>query len=432
MTVPSVPVVAEVEEYFKPFRAVLSKPQYAHFYRLVLSLMICLQTHRVTDALRLWNYFRHWTNVYAFVRSAAWCPIEIGRRLWYVVQEFLGHPPKLYAVVDDTTVRHAGAKKMEGVKCHLNASAQNDPCKATYVWGHQWVLIGLAVMTSALTWELLPIAASLVHNGASKLDLALKLFLSLNVPESVILTVIADGWYTKCPLVVGLKKEHIHYLGKIRKDARLYKPLPEAYGGKKRKRGRPHIKGPRVYLEKLSERPPQLCSVEIVIRSKKRLIDLWSIRVVVPGWNGIEAQAVVARWKLKSGRYRYLYLLCTDLGLSPAEVVKDYDRRWMIEPCFRDMKQRGGLASYSGRKARGHTAWAQLCCVARTLLVLLTLKQKGGLTDPRRRSTQPDYTTVGQKRLELTSIFSHFTSLGINDNNSKAVGTINCQRTKKR
>jgi hypothetical protein len=47
MPVASVPVVADADEFFKPFRTVLSKPQYAHFYRLVFSLMVCLQAHRV-------------------------------------------------------------------------------------------------------------------------------------------------------------------------------------------------------------------------------------------------------------------------------------------------------------------------------------------------------------------------------------------------
>lgn len=432
MPAASVPVVADAEEFFKPFRTVLSKPQYAHFYRLVLSLMVCLQAHRVTDALRLWHYARHWTNVYGFLRSQAWCVLEVARLLWDLVQEFLGHPLRLYAVVDDTAVRHAGAKKMEAVRSHHNASSQNDPCRAHKVWGHQWVVVGLAVMTSALSREILPITASLVEEGMSKLELALRMFLALHLPESVILTVIADGWYTKRPLVTGLKEGQIYYLGKIRRDARLFEPLPEPEPRGKRKRGRPRTKGPRVDLELLLQQQSLLGSVDVVIRGKKRLVDVWSRVVVVAGWGGMKARVVVVRWKRKSGRYRFLFLLCTDLGLSALDVVREYDRRWMIEPCFCDLKQRGGFSAYSGRRARGHIAWAQLCCVARTLLVLLTLKRKGGIIDPWRRSTQPDYTTVGQKRLEITSIFGHFAQLHQNDNNSARSGTIKCQRTKNR
>lgn len=432
MPVPSAPVVADVDAFFKPFRTVLSKPQYAHFYRLVLSLMVCMQAHRVTDALRLWQYVRHWTNVYHFLRSPAWCVLEVARSLWDLVQAFLGHPLRLYAVVDDTTVRHGGSKKMEAVRSHHNASGQNDPGRARKVWGHQWVVMGLAVMTSALSWEILPITASLVQEGMSKLELALRMFLGLHLPASVILTVIADGWYTKRPLVCGLRQNQIYYLGKIRRDARLFEPVAETEPCGKRKRGRPRTKGPRVDLQLLLRRQPIVSSVEVVIRGQRRFVDLWSTVVVGAGWGTMKARVVVARWRLKSGRDRFLYLLCTDLGLSALDVVREYDRRWMIEPCFCDLKQRGGFSAYSGRRAKAHTAWAQLCCVARTLLVLLSLKRKGGIIDPWRRSTQPDYTTVGQKRLEITSIFGHLAQLAENDNNSASPGTINCQRTKNR
>jgi hypothetical protein len=432
MLVASVPLVADADEFFKPFRTVLSKPQYAHFYRLVLSLMVCLQAHRVTDALRLWQYVRHWTNVYGFLRSQAWCVLEVARSLWKVVQEFLGHPLRLYAVVDDTTVRHAGAKKMEAVRSHHNASSQNDPCRARKVWGHQWVVVGLGVMTSALSWEILPITASLVEGGMSKLELTPKMFLAPHLGESVILTMIADGWYTKRPLVSGLRERQIHYLGKIRRDARLFEPLPERAQSGKRKRGRPRTKGPRVDLELLIQQQPAFSSLEVVIRGRKRFVDLWSRVVVVRGWGGMKARVVVVRWKLKSGRSRFLFLLCTDPGLSALDVVREYDRRWMIEPCFCDLKQRGGFSAYSGRRAKGHSAWAQLCCVARTLLVLLTLKRKGGIIDPWHRSTQPDYSTVGQKRLEITSVFGHFARVAENGNNSAHSGTIKCQITKNR
>jgi len=98
MPVAPVPLVADAEEFFKPFRKVLSKPQYAHFYRLVLSLMVCLQAHRVTDALRLSHYARHWTNVYGFLRSQAWCVLEVVRSLWDLVQSALADRSSAAAV----------------------------------------------------------------------------------------------------------------------------------------------------------------------------------------------------------------------------------------------------------------------------------------------------------------------------------------------
>jgi hypothetical protein len=430
MNVPSVAVVDEVEMLFKPFYKVLSKPQYGHFYRIVISLMICLQAHRVTDIIRLWKYRCHWTNAYKFLRSTAWDYTYLVSVLWDLIYDTLGHPLRVFFVADDTTVRHAGAKKMEAVSIQHNSSAQNDPCRPKNIWGHRWVLMGVAAMLTPMNWEVMPLMTSLVENGISKLEMCLKMICVLSVPPGTIFTLIADGWYTKRPLILGLEAKKIFYIGKVRRDARVYEMLTDGYVHPKGKRGPKLKKGERIRPCKLVDTAPDNLGVEVIIRGKKRLVDYWNKVVVVAGWDGLKAQCLIVRWKIKSGNYKHLYLLCTDLGLTPEEIIKYYDARWMIEPCFCDLKQKGGFADYSGRKSRGHKAWAQLCCVARTLLVILNLIKKGGLIDPWRRSTQPDYTTVGQKRLELTSKLFNFASLTINNIISRLSAVIKCQRTK--
>jgi hypothetical protein len=430
LSVPSAPVVADWGEYFKPFHNILSQKQYAHFYRVVMGLMVALGAHRVTDVTRLWCYVCHWTNVYAFLRTKAWEATDVARVLWKPSWENLGRPQRLFAVVDDTTVRHAGAKKMEWVRRHHNASAQNDPCRAQKIWGHQWVLLGLAVLLTSCHWEILPIAVQLVETGMNKLTLALGIIRQLEIPASVILTVIADGWYTKRPLVEGLAAMQMHYLGKTRRDARLYEPLPDMPAGAKRSSGRPRTKGRRIKPLELVQTFPDLISRSVVIRGHKRCVDIWQRIVVVAGWNGLRARLVIARWTNRRKHTRHLYLLCSDLSLSATEILRHYDARWMIEPCICDLKQKGGMASYGGRYARGHLAWAQLCCVARTLLVLLCMKIKGGLIDPWRRTTQPPYITVGQQRLAMTMNFNQLASFAQVDNNSGDSEISKCQRTK--
>jgi len=429
LSVPSDAVVAFWETQCKYFHEALSQKQYLHFYHIVLGLMVAMRAHRVTDVIRLWQYVCHWTNAYAFLRSQAWQAADVARVLWDLVWELLDRPLRLYAVVDDTTVRHAGAKKMEAVRCHHDASAQNDPCRARKVWGHKWILMGLAVLVTTRHWEILPITAQLVEDGMNKLTLALEIMRRLGVPASTILTVIADGWYTKRPLVEGLAAMKIHYLGKIRRDACLYEPLPSLPPGAKRPVGRPRTKGEKIKQADLIERPPDFASASVAIRGCKRRVDIWHRIVTVAGWNGMTVRFVIARWTNRRKRARFLYLLCSDLTLSVKEILRHYDARWMIEPCFCDLKQKGGLASYSGKYARGHQAWVQLCCVARSLLVILCMKLKGGLIDPWRRSTQPPYITVGQQRLAMAQNFDQLASLGQSAKNSARPGISKCQRT---
>gem|GEM_PF-6866787 len=224
----------------------------------------------------------------------------------------------------------------------------------------------------------------------------------------------------------------VHYLGKIRRDARLYEPLTDMTPGAKRKVGRPRTRGRRIKPTDLVKTHPDILSKSVVIRGRERCVDIWHRIVVVAGWNGLQARLVILRWTNRRKRTRYLYLLYSDLSLSAEEILRYYDARWMIEPCICDMKQKGGFASYSGIFARGHLAWTQLCCVARTFLVLLSirLRRKGGLIDPWRHSTQPPYTTVGQQRLAMAQNFNQLASFGQNEGNAGDSGIFKCQRTK--
>jgi hypothetical protein len=421
---PSVPVVVDADTLCKHFRHVFAKPQYAHFYCLVVSLLISLGAHRVTDAVRLFQFRRHWTNVYAFLRSKAWSHIAVLQALWSLVWNEMGNPSRLFVILDDTTIRHAGAKKIPAVRAHFNASAQNDPCRPRTIWGHRWVILGLAVGLTTLNWECLPLCAELMEEGVSRFEMALYMLVSLQIPSSALLTVIADGWWTRRSFLLSLRQRKMHYIGKVRRDARVYElPTPP----RKPRRGRPATKGARVYLPDLEKAGPELLGVEVIIRGIKRSVDVRSRTLMLEG--GLRIKAVVARWRLKNGRERWLYLLCTDLELATLEILRHYDARWMIEPCFCDLKQKGGLASYGGRTVRAHRAWAQICCVARALLVLLNLKRPFTGTDPWRRSTQPDHITTGQRRAELALNFEHFLRLAPDAHNSSDSGLSKCQRS---
>jgi len=71
LSVPFILFVADVAGYCKSFHQTLSKPQYRLFIHLVSSLLICMQAHRITEALRAFSFWCHWTNIYTFLRSPA-------------------------------------------------------------------------------------------------------------------------------------------------------------------------------------------------------------------------------------------------------------------------------------------------------------------------------------------------------------------------
>jgi hypothetical protein len=130
-------------------------------------------------------------------------------------------------------------------------------------------------------------------------------------------------------------------------DANLHAP-PPPYAGK----GRPRVKGRRLAK-------PRQAVGWLAPRSRSRLTVAWygggtrrvGVLTCTGHWYTAGRGSVPIRWVFVSdlsGSHRDEYLLTTDPGLRPAEVIGLYTARWNIETTFQECRSELGLETTRG------------------------------------------------------------------------------------
>ncbi|MFO0847188.1 MAG: transposase [Gemmataceae bacterium] len=136
-------------------------------------------------------------------------------------------------------------------------------------------------------------------------------------------------------------------MSKCHPDANLFAPPPPYRGN-----GRPPVKGPR--LPKPRQAVAGLCPT-----SRSRLTVPWygggTRRVAVVTGSGHWYKGghglVPIRWVFvedRTGTHRDEYLLTTDTGFSPSQVIAAYCGRWNIETTFQESRSQLGLETTRG------------------------------------------------------------------------------------
>jgi hypothetical protein len=160
------------------------------------------------------------------------------------------------------------------------------------------------------------------------------------------LVVVADSSFAVIELLWQLRqlKNPVCMLTRFRLDAALYEPAKKARKGTK---GRPRKKGKR------------LPTLETVAEDKRTR---WK-RIIVPQWYGeknrmIEITSNTAVWyhsgqppvpihwvivRDPKNNFKTEALLCTDLSISPEQIVKWFVRRWQVEVTFHEVRTHLGV-----------------------------------------------------------------------------------------
>lgn len=179
-------------------------------------------------------------------------------------------------------------------------------------------------------------------------------FLSKHAPlleQQGITHLVADGYFTKKTFLPGALELGLSVIGKLRKDASIFK----LYQGKQKGRGRP-----KKYDIKLDFQNPRRGMK--YRRCRAEGLDLY--------WQdarskhlGVDMRVVVVRQWGKEKNLGILY--STDLSLDALEIVRMYRLRFQQEFIFRDGKQHFGLGDCQMRKrvARNEHLEASLCAL---------------------------------------------------------------------
>jgi hypothetical protein len=231
-------------------------------------------------------------------------------------------------------------KKMPAVKLLHQQCGSN---KAEYIMGHSLQAVSLLVQAADSVFAV-PLAAR-IHEGLvwsnrdrrTLLDrmLALLGIVALQDPSYF----VADAYYAAGKIVRGLLAQNNHLVTRAKSNAVAYAPVvPQG----PRRRGRPKLYGKKIKLKALFKDLDAMQSAPSPVYGEKNVAI--QFRVCDLLWR---PAARIVRFVLVIHPHRgSLLLMCTDLALSPIEIIRLYGLRFKIEHTFKQAAHVVGAFTY--------------------------------------------------------------------------------------
>ena len=342
-----------------PFAGLFRQRTWRHARALLLGAILAPGVRTVASVLRVLGLARErrWVNYHRVLSRAVWSPRAASRiLLGLLVRAFVPRGPLVFGI-DDTIERRRGKRiRAKGIYRDPVRSSHAHFVKAS---GLRWLSVMLLapIPWAGRVWAL-PFLTALAPSERANAeagrrhkkltDWARQLLrqtrrwcATLAPGRRVIM--VGDMGYAALELL-GALVPTTTCITRLRLDARLFTPAPPRRPGTI---GRPRVKGERLPL------------LSAVLTSAATT---WQ-RVTVPGWYGESTReielatgtavwqhpglpVVPLRWVLVRdpfGCFDPQALLCTDLALTPAEVVGYYVRRWQVEVTFEETRRHLGV-----------------------------------------------------------------------------------------
>lgn len=361
------------------FAPLFSKCLWAHLQVLLVGAIVTPGQRTVTAVLRIMGLSAepHFQTYHRVLNRAVWSSWEVSRvLLLLLVQTFAPRGPLIIGI-DDTIERRWGVKiKARGIYRDPVRSSHSHFVKTSGLrwlslmlvvpipWAQRvWALPFLTVLApSERYYQGKKRAPKKLTNWAQQALLQVRRWLPTRD-----LVIVADSSFAVIPLLARLRRlpNPVCMITRFRLDAGLYEPAPAR---KTHQLGRTRVKGQR------------LPTLETIAQQRKTR---W-IRVVIPEWYGEQVRTielvsatavwyhsgqppVPIRWVLirdPKGTFKTQALLCTDLTVSPSQIVNWFVRRWQLEVTFREVRVHLGVET--------QRQWSDLA-IARTTPALLGL-----------------------------------------------------------
>jgi hypothetical protein len=265
-----------------------------------------------------------------------WC-----QGLWRLLPRHIVRVGSRPVVLVDGLKRPKEGLKMPGVKSLHQESGCNS--KAEFIMGHSIQAVALLVRGAAITLAL-PVAAR-IHEGVvwsnrdrrSLLDKLGALLLALPWPEAI--TVVADAYYAAGKFARRLLQFGHHLVTRVRSNAVAFFPVAPATS---KRRGRPRKYGRKTHLRDWFRLQARFTQAASPVYGEERVKLLYYSRDLL--WRPL-GQLVRFVWVIHPSRGR-LILLCTDLAMSPLDILRLYGWRFKIEVGFKQSIHTLGTYAY--------------------------------------------------------------------------------------
>jgi hypothetical protein len=357
------------------FAPVFTKPSFETFCHYVGALMLG-EGRRTGAAIARTCAQAKSRGVYARLCSRArWSAAVLLDQLWVLLLQALpfardGEGRRIiWSAIDDSVIAKTG-KKIPGLAYHFHHNAGKDERAWPFLFGHCWVTLGL-VWPTATRALCFPLRAALYLRAKDcssaqfrpKTRLALDLLAAVRWPSRVCLYVLADGAYATRYFFRGVRALGHHLLTRLKCNADVRWPAPPKRPGQ---RGRPRLYGEKVDLARYHGSHRQQSPVRI---GAQRYLASFSFLDALPRRFGQLCRIVI----VDLPKHQRAVLLCTDLALSPTQIIERYAMRFAIEIAYRELKQRFGWGHYQVRSPEAiqrHVALSFVACSLTTLLLL--------------------------------------------------------------
>jgi hypothetical protein len=346
---------------------------------LLVGILFAQGRRTVTTWLRAADVSDEFADYYYFLSSLGRKTKSVATRLWELILQHLPLPKRLLLVIDDSPTKRFGPK-VEGADIHHNPTP--GPADQSYLYGHIWVTLSLALRHPLWGAVALPLRALLYVRQQTiasipkkrgwkfqtKLVLAAEL-VAWVVPLAKIagktLWVVIDGGYTKRPFLQPVLAQGVVVVGRLRKDAALRDLPPTLKPGQKRGRGRPRKYGKiKISLAKRAGQRRGWQKIDCTVYGKAATKTCKTFLAMYPPAGGRVRVVIVKE------NHGWFAFFCTDPSASVVEILEAFADRATIEQDFHDVKEVWGAGQQQVRNIWTNVAVYHLNLWMHTLVEL--------------------------------------------------------------
>lgn len=280
-----------------------------------------------------------------FLHSPALC-LDTLTRLWrslvFRQQGILRVDDRPVLVGDGIKVAKSG-KKMPGVKKLHQSSDSNT--KPEYIFGHSCQAVAV-LMRAVKSVFAVPLACR-IHEGVifsnrdkrTLLDKMILLVNSLRMDEPFIF--VADAYYATGKIVRGLVGRGNHLVTRVKTNAVAYRRPVRPATNAPRKRGRPRTYGDKISIASLLD-DDAFVQAQSPIYGENGVMLRYRVADLLWRPVGILVRFVIVSHPTRGS----IFLLATDVNLSPLNIIKIYGLRFKIELSFKQALRVVGTFAY--------------------------------------------------------------------------------------